>query len=87
MGSEKRSRIITEKERRLTAFHEAGHAVLARLADNNSHIHKVSIVPRGRAGGFTMHVPDEDKMYTSKNDMLDDSGFTWRKSSRGSYNE
>lgn len=72
MGSEKRSRIITEKERRLTAFHEAGHAVLARLADNNSHIHKVSIVPRGRAGGFTMHVPDEDKMYTSKNDMLDE---------------
>ena len=72
MGSEKRSRIITEKERRLTAFHEAGHAVLARLADNNSHIHKVSIVPRGRAGGFTMNVPDEDKMYTSKNDMLDE---------------
>lgn len=72
MGSEKRSRIITDKEKKLTAFHEAGHAVLAKLVDKNSHIHKVSIVPRGRAGGFTMHVPDEDKMYTSKNDMLNE---------------
>lgn len=72
MGNEKHSRIITDKEKRLTAFHEAGHAVLARIVDKNSHIHKVSIVPRGRAGGFTMHVPDEDKMYTSKNDMLDE---------------
>ncbi len=72
MGSEKRSKIITDKEKKLTAFHEAGHAVLAKLVDKNSHIHKVSIVPRGRAGGFTMHVPDEDKMYTSKSDMLNE---------------
>lgn len=72
MGSEKRSKIITDKEKKLTAFHEAGHAVLARLVDKKSHIHKVSIVPRGRAGGFTMHVPDEDKMYTSKSDMLNE---------------
>ena len=71
MGTEKRSRIITEKEKKLTAFHEAGHAVLAKLVDKTSHIHKVSIIPRGRAGGYTMYVPDEDKMYTSKNEMLD----------------
>ena len=64
MGTEKRSRIITEKEKKLTAFHEAGHAVLAKLVDKTSHI-------RGRAGGYTMYVPDEDKMYTSKNEMLD----------------
>ena len=71
MGTEKRSRIITEKEKKLTAFREAGHAVLAKLVDKTSHIHKVSIIPRGRAGGYTMYVPDEDKMYTSKNEMLD----------------
>lgn len=71
MGTEKRSRIITEKEKKLTAFHEAGHAVLTKLVDKTSHIHKVSIIPRGRAGGYTMYVPDEDKMYTSKNEMLD----------------
>lgn len=72
MGTEKRSKIITDKEKRLTAYHEAGHAVLAHLVDKTSHIHKVSIIPRGRAGGFTMHVPNEDKMYTSKNEMLDE---------------
>lgn len=71
MGTEKRSRIITDKERKLTAFHEAGHAVLSKIVDKTSHIHKVSIIPRGRAGGYTMYVPDEDKMYTSKNEMLD----------------
>ena len=71
MGTEKRSRIITEKEKKLTAFHEAGHAVLEKLVDKTSHIHKVSIIPSGRAGGYTMYVPDEDKMYTSKNEMLD----------------
>ncbi len=71
MGSEKRSKVMTEKEKKLTAFHEAGHAVLSRLVDKTAHIHKVSIIPRGRAGGYTMYVPDEDKMYSSKNEMLD----------------
>lgn len=71
MGSEKRSRVMTDKEKKLTAFHEAGHAVLAKLVDKTSHIHKVSIIPRGRAGGYTMYIPDEDKMYTSKNEILD----------------
>ena len=71
MGAEKKSRIITENERRLTAYHEAGHAVLTKLVGKNSTVHKVSIIPRGRAGGFTMSTPDEDNIYASKNEMLD----------------
>lgn len=71
MGAEKKSRIITENEHRLTAYHEAGHAVLTKLVGKNSTVHKVSIIPRGRAGGFTMSTPDEDNMYASKNEMLD----------------
>ena len=69
MGSEKKSRVLTENERKLTAFHEAGHAVVAKLVDNASDVHRISIVPRGRAGGFTMYVPEEDKMYISRNEM------------------
>ncbi len=71
MGAEKRSKVMTEKEKRLTAYHEAGHAVLARLVDETRIIHQVSIIPRGRAGGFTMDLPLEDKSYTAKNEMLD----------------
>lgn len=70
MGTEKRSRVMSEHEKKLTAYHEAGHAVLARLVDKDRIIHQVSIIPRGRAGGFTMDLPAEDKSYTSKNDML-----------------
>ncbi len=70
MGAEKRSRVITDKEKKLTAYHEAGHAVLARIVDSETPIHRVSIIPRGMAGGFTMYLP-EDKMYMSKREMLD----------------
>ncbi len=70
MGAQKTSKVITEDEKRLTAFHEAGHAVLARLVDKTSVIHQVSIIPRGRAGGYTMYLPVEDSMYTSRNEML-----------------
>ncbi len=70
MGAEKKSRVITDKEKRLTAYHEAGHAVAAKILDNEASVHKISIVPRGRAGGFTMYMPDEDKMYSSRNEML-----------------
>ncbi|MBR5271544.1 MAG: ATP-dependent zinc metalloprotease FtsH [Clostridia bacterium] len=70
MGAEKKSRVITENEKRLTAYHEAGHAVAAKILDKDSSVHKVSIVPRGRAGGFTMYLPEEDKMYSSKSEML-----------------
>lgn len=70
MGSEKKSKVITDKEKRLTAYHEAGHAILARVVDTETPIHKVTIIPRGMSGGFTMWVP-EDKMYQSKREMLD----------------
>ena len=68
-GPEKKSRVISEKERRLTAFHEAGHAVVARLLPNTDPVHQVTIIPRGRAGGFTMILPKEDKNYMTKIDM------------------
>ena len=70
MGNESSSRVMSEKEKKLTAYHEAGHAVITRLISKETHVHKISIMPRGRAGGFTMSVPEEDKKYTSKNEML-----------------
>ena len=70
MGTEKRSKVITDNEKRLTAYHEAGHAIMAKVVDSDTPIHKVTIIPRGAAGGFTMYLP-EDKMYHSKNEMLD----------------
>ncbi|WIF95660.1 ATP-dependent zinc metalloprotease FtsH [Caminicella sporogenes] len=68
-GPEKRSRVISEKDRRLTAYHEAGHAVVARLLPNTDPVHQVTIIPRGRAGGFTMILPKEDKYYMTKTEM------------------
>lgn len=68
-GPEKRSRVISEKEKRLTAYHEAGHAVVARMLPNTDPVHMVTIIPRGRAGGFTMILPKEDKHYMSKTEM------------------
>jgi cell division protease FtsH len=70
-GPEKKSKIISEKEKRLTAYHEAGHAVVARLLPNSDPVHMVSIIPRGRTGGFTMILPEEDRSYMSKNEMED----------------
>ncbi|SHJ89152.1 ATP-dependent zinc metalloprotease FtsH [Paramaledivibacter caminithermalis] len=68
-GPEKRSRVISEKDRKLTAYHEAGHAVVARLLPNTDPVHQVTIIPRGRAGGFTMILPKEDKYYMTKIEM------------------
>lgn len=68
-GVAKKSRVISEPERRLTAYHEAGHAVCAHVLNNVSPVHQVTIVPRGRAGGFTMQLPVEDKFYATKNEM------------------
>lgn len=68
-GPEKKSRVISEKERRLTAYHEAGHAVAARLLPGSDPVHMVTIIPRGRAGGFTMYLPEEDKNYATKTEM------------------
>ncbi len=72
MGSEKRSRKVTDKEKKLTAYHEAGHAILSKAIQQNMTIHKVTIIPRGRAGGFTMSTPVEDRSYESRNEMLDE---------------
>ena len=70
-GPEKKSRVISERERRLTAFHEAGHALVASLLPNTDPVHQVTIVPRGMAGGFTMILPKEDKYYSTKGEMED----------------
>lgn len=72
MGNEKKSRIVTEHERRLTAYHEAGHALTSRLLPTQDPVQQVSIVPRGRAGGFTLNMPKEDKYYMSKRAMEDE---------------
>ncbi len=71
-GPKKRSKVMSDKERRLTAFHEAGHAVVARSIPGSDPVHQVTIMPRGRAGGFTMSLPEEDKYYATKTDMLRD---------------
>lgn len=68
-GSPKKSRVISEKERKLTAYHEAGHAVAAELLPNTNPVHQVTIIPRGRAGGFTMQLPTEDTYYATKTEM------------------
>ncbi len=72
MGNEKKSRVYSEKEKKLTAYHEAGHAIVTRLLPSQDPVHQISIVPRGRAGGFTLSLPKEDKFYTSKLEMQDD---------------
>ena len=71
-GPEKKSRVISEQDRKLTAYHEAGHAVVMRLLPNSDPVHEISIIPRGRAGGYTMHLPTEDRAYTSKARLKDE---------------
>lgn len=71
-GPEKKSKVITEHDKKLTAYHEAGHAVVMRLLPNCDPVHEISIIPRGRAGGYTMHLPKEDTSYTSKNKLKDE---------------
>jgi cell division protease FtsH len=68
-GPEKKSKVISDKEKRLTAYHEAGHAVVARLMPNSDPVHMITIIPRGRAGGFTMILPEEERYYMSKTEM------------------
>jgi len=68
-GPEKKSRVISEPERKLTAYHEAGHAIVAASLPNTDPVHQITIVPRGRAGGFTMILPKEDRYYTTKTNM------------------
>ncbi len=68
-GPEKRSKVISEAEKKLTAYHEAGHAVVAKLSSSKDPVHMITIIPRGGAGGFTMYLPEEDKYYASKTEM------------------
>ena len=69
MGPEKKTRVISDKERRLVAFHEAGHAVVSKFLPTQDKVHQISIVPRGMAGGYTMYKPTEDKSFMSKTEM------------------
>lgn len=71
-GPEKRTRVVTEKERKLTAYHEAGHAVVSKLLPTQDRVHQISIIPRGRAGGYTLSLPKEDVSYTSRTEMLEE---------------
>ncbi|WP_101773628.1 ATP-dependent zinc metalloprotease FtsH [Peptostreptococcus faecalis] len=70
VGVAKKSRIISEKERILTAYHEGGHAICAHVLDLMDPVHQVTIIPRGMAGGFTMQLPTEDKYYTTKGELM-----------------
>ena len=69
MGPEKKTRVISDKERKLVAFHEAGHAVVSKFLPTQDKVHQISIVPRGMAGGYTMYKPTEDKSFMSKTEM------------------
>ena len=72
VGAEKKSKAMTEKEKRLTAYHEAGHAILFHVCETQDPVHEISIIPRGMAGGYTMPLPAEDKSYNSRNEMFED---------------
>jgi len=72
VGTEKKGRQMSDKEKRLTAYHEAGHAIIAKLLPDQDPVHQVSIIPRGLAGGYTMYRPVEDKYYTTKGEMYND---------------
>ena len=71
MGPEKKSRVIPEKDRRLTAYHEAGHAVVGYHLSTQDPVHQISIIPRGGAGGYNLSLPEHDKSYSSKSEMLE----------------
>lgn len=71
VGTEKKSRKMSDKEKKLTAYHEAGHAVSSFYLENEDPVHQVSIIPRGQAGGYTLYLPKDDTSYRSKNEMLD----------------
>ena len=68
-GPEKKSKVVSEKERRLTAYHEAGHAITSRLTPDTDPVHMVTIIPRGMAGGFTAYIPEEDRNFITKKQM------------------
>ena len=71
MGPEKRTRVRSDKEKKLVAYHEAGHAVVSRFLPTQDSVHEISIVPRGMAGGYTMYQPTEDKSFMSRTEMIE----------------
>ena len=71
MGTEKRSHIISDKDKMITSYHEAGHAIVSYFLPTQDPVHQISIIPRGMAAGYTMYVPTDDKMHMSKNTMLE----------------
>ena len=71
IGPEKKSRVMSEKEKKLTAYHEAGHAIAVKVASSTDKVDRVSIIPSGRAGGYTAHKPDEDKTYHTKGQLME----------------
>ncbi len=70
-GPERKSKVISEREKRLTAYHEAGHTLVGMLLPHTDPVHKVSIIPRGRAGGYTLMLPKEDRYYATRSELLD----------------
>ncbi len=71
MGPEKKNKVNKDKDKKQTAYHEAGHAILSHILPTQDSVHQVSIIPRGQAGGFTLSLPDTDKAYISKEEMLE----------------
>jgi cell division protease FtsH len=71
MGPEKRSRVISDKEKKLTAYHEAGHAIAVKIISSTDKVDRISIIPSGRAGGYTAFKPEEDKTYLTKSQLLE----------------
>lgn len=72
MGPERKSRVISEEEKKLTAYHEGGHTLVGMLLTHTDPVHKVTIIPRGRAGGYTLSLPKEDRYYATKSELLDE---------------
>ncbi len=72
VGAEKKTKVMSEKEKKLTAYHEAGHAILFDKLETQDPVHEISIIPRGMAGGYTMPLPTEDKSYNSRREMIED---------------
>ena len=76
MGPKKGSKVVTESDKRVTAYHEAGHAILAKLLPHCDEVHEVTIIPRGNAGGYTLTRPENDNQYHTRNQLLDDIVMT-----------
>ena len=72
MGSEKRSHVISDKDKKITSYHEAGHAIVSYFLQTQDPVHQISIIPRGMAAGYTMYIPTEDKTHMSRNGMIED---------------